>query len=321
MPNDLRISVIIVFHNAARYIGKCAGSLMGQTMKDEIEFIFIDDGSTDNSTDILQDLFAAYPERKHQVRILHNSTNKGTAYSREKGISEAGGEFITFCDVDDWVEPQMYSGMLAAATGADIVCCGYVLEKPKKPTAVMFSSLKFPELDNTPLDTLHFALWNKIIRRGVVTENDLHFFPGIDRWEDLGMLARIFACTRKIKILDKTYYHYRRVAGKSITTSKMERVLDDHLKMAAALSEWFSGKFGNRYSLFVNFVKFSAKIKLMRGVTCDAVRWKRTFPESDCHITEYKNIPTIYRLAFLLASRMPACLLKVAGHFVRLLKL
>ena len=316
MDGSVKISVIVTFFNASGLVGRCAASLFGQTLKEGIEYIFIDDGSDDGSAGQLQDVIRDYPERKECIKVLSNATKTGTSYSREKGLTEARGEFVIFCDADDWVELQMLAKMLRVAevTEADVTCCGFMLEKPYKSVPVLFKSQKFPPLDEAPLDTLHFSGCNKLIRRSVIADNGLHFFQGIDRWEDMGLLSRIFACTQKIHIINKPYYHYRRVEGMSITTSRMERVLDDHLRMAEVLSAWFAEHFGNRHDRFVNYMKFCAKIKLMRGATRDAVRWKNTFPESNRHIMGYRNIPLHYRIAFLLAYMMPLPVLRIADR-------
>ena len=306
MQERIKISVIVPFFNVEKFIGKCAGSLMRQTLRDSIEYLFVDDGSTDNSAAELERALSGFPERKAQIRMLSNDGNRGTAFSRERGLQDAQGEFVVFCDADDRVEPQMYAGMLAEAerTGADIVCCGFIVESASGSSIKGFKSSTFPPLNEAPLDTLHFSMCNKIVRRALITQNGLHFFPGIDCWEDLGMMARILAVTDKISVIDKAYYRYRRVAGESITTSRMERVLADHLLMADALSDWFHGKFGNRYDKFLNYLKFTAKIKLMRRGTRDVKRWKATFPETNRNIMGYKNIPFLYRMAFWTAARI-----------------
>ena len=105
MQERIKISVIVPFFNVEKFIGKCAGSLMRQTLRDGIEFLFIDDGSTDNSAAELERALSGFPERKAQIRMLSNDDNRGTAFSRERGLQEAQGEFVVFCDADDRVEP------------------------------------------------------------------------------------------------------------------------------------------------------------------------------------------------------------------------
>ena len=97
----------------------------------------------------------------------------------------------------------------------------------------------------------------------------------------------------------------------------MGRVLADHLLMADALSGWFAENYGSRYDRFVNYMKFSAKIKLMRRGTRDVKRWKATYPETNHNIMGYKNIPLYYRLAFWSAAHTPTFLLKCADRLLQ----
>ena len=125
----IRLSVIVPFYNAERHIAQCVRSLMAQTLWKEVEFIFVDDGSTDQSAEILKTEIAAFPHRARQIIIVRNDHNRGSAYSRQRGFDMAHGEFVVHCDADDWVDASMYADLLREAdtTGADMVCTPYFL--------------------------------------------------------------------------------------------------------------------------------------------------------------------------------------------------
>ena len=95
-----KISIIILVYNVERYVEKCMRSLFGQTFED-IEFIIIDDGSSDKSIDIVKNLLDYYPNRKENVKIIIHEKNLGTSVSRRQGILEARGEYVIYCDSDD----------------------------------------------------------------------------------------------------------------------------------------------------------------------------------------------------------------------------
>ena len=101
-----KVSVIIPIYNAATYIEKCVESLMQQTLTD-VEYIFVNDASTDCSLQMLNNLLSNYPD-KH-TSIINLKENKGISNARNTGLKMAKGEFITHCDSDDWVEPETYS--------------------------------------------------------------------------------------------------------------------------------------------------------------------------------------------------------------------
>lgn len=312
---DIRVSVIVPFYNAGKHIERCAESLMRQTLKDGIEFVFVNDGSTDDSLDKLVSVVSKYPYRSTQVKI-ESQPNQGSAAARQKGHDCAVGDYLIHCDADDWVEADMYESLLAVADreDADVVCSSYFEETGTKTSVVHFSLEKFPDLNHIPLDTLHFVIWNKLVRHRIVVDNKLHFFPNANCWEDLGLFSRVLIFAQKVVIVDKAYYHYRREPNASMSTSKMERVLHDHLLIVDEMEKWFDCQppaLRQQYAPFIRFLRFTAKIKMLRGKNKDIERWKSTYPETNRHIMAYKNIPLLYRLLFLMAEKLPVGFWKI----------
>lgn len=111
----LKLSVIIPVYNVEQYIDKCIQSLLGQTLKD-IEFIFVDDCSPDNSVTIIQ----KYNDPR--IKIIRHTINKYTAEARNTGIKNATGEYIAFIDSDDYIEKDFLEILynLAKKNNADI---------------------------------------------------------------------------------------------------------------------------------------------------------------------------------------------------------
>ena len=96
-----RVSIIVPVYKVAAFITECANSLFSQTYEN-IEFIFIDDCTPDNSIEILQESIKLYPNRKSQTTIISQEKNQGQAAARNKGIEIASGDYITFVDSDDF---------------------------------------------------------------------------------------------------------------------------------------------------------------------------------------------------------------------------
>ena len=121
-----KVSIIIPIYNTANYIEKCAISLFEQTLQD-IEFLFINDCTQDNSIDILQATLNRYPNRISQTRIINMPKNSGVATVRKYGISIASGEYIANCDSDDFISRDMYNTMYeyASLNNCDIVRCKF----------------------------------------------------------------------------------------------------------------------------------------------------------------------------------------------------
>lgn len=312
---DIRVSVIVPFYNAGKHIERCAESLMRQTLKDGIEFVFVNDGSTDDSLDKLVSVVSKYPYRSTQVKI-ESQPNQGSAAARQKGHDCAVGDYLIHCDADDWVETDMYESLLAVADreDADVVCSSFFVETGNRTIIRRFKSDRFPNLNDAPLDTLHFSICNKLVRRSIVVDHGLRLFPNVNCWEDLGLSFRVLIFAKKVVIVDRAFYHYRREPNASMSTSRMEKVLHDHLLMVDAIEKWFDSQpaeLRRQYAPFIRFLRFTAKIKMLRGKNKDIERWKSTYPETNRHIMAYKNIPLPYRLLFLMAEKLPVGFWKI----------
>ena len=124
----MKVSVIIPIYNVSRFIERCACSLMQQTLN-EVEYIFVNDATPDNSMELLRGVIARYPARAAQVKIVEHEHNKGLPAARNTGLAAATGEYIFHCDSDDFVEPEMLEHLYNAAKekDADIVWCDWFL--------------------------------------------------------------------------------------------------------------------------------------------------------------------------------------------------
>ena len=163
-----KVSVIIPVYSVEKYIERCARSLFEQTLTD-IEYIFVDDCSPDNSINILESVLEVYPNRRSQVKIIRHLENKGLPAARKTGIDNSTGDYIIHCDSDDWVETDMYRLMYdeAKRLDADIVMCGYKVTDGQ----TVFSEYYHKQIDKTKLIssllTLHeaWSFWNKMCKR------------------------------------------------------------------------------------------------------------------------------------------------------------
>jgi glycosyltransferase involved in cell wall biosynthesis len=113
----MKVSVIVPVYNVYEYIEKCLDSLVNQTYKN-IEIILINDGSTDNSLDIIKKY-----QKKHENIIVINQENHGQGYARNKGIEKSNGEFIMFVDSDDYVDTDIVKKLVGSIKDNDAVVC------------------------------------------------------------------------------------------------------------------------------------------------------------------------------------------------------
>ena len=190
-----KVSVIIPVYNVEAYLRKCLDSVVNQTLKD-IEIICVDDGSTDGSAAILEE----YAAKDVRIKIIKQE-NAGVNVTRKEGLKLATGEWITFCDADDWIEPDAIEKMVAAAQrdDADCVCCG-MLRDWRNGTTVF---RPFDEMG--PSDTYN-AVVNKLFKRNLL--ENLKMDESVSLGEDLMVSAQAMAKAKKIAVLEKGFYHY-----------------------------------------------------------------------------------------------------------------
>lgn len=204
---EYSVSVIIPVYNVGKFIERCARSLMEQTI-DNVEYIFVDDASPDNSIQILQKVLADYPNRRDNVRILTHAENKGLPAARNTGLAVAQGKYIFHCDSDDFVEPDMLEQLYGKAIkcDADIVWCDWYLTFENSERY-----MKQPAYD-TPLEALKamlsgvmkYNVWNKLVRRSIYVENKIDFPAGYGMGEDMTIML-LFAYAERISYLPHAF--------------------------------------------------------------------------------------------------------------------
>lgn len=163
-----KVSVIIPIYNTEKYLKRCLDSLFKQTLEN-IQIIFVNDCTPDNSLSIIKQEMDKYPEKKANVNIINHKKNRGLAAARNTGFSLAEGEYIICLDSDDWIEIDMYEKMYNAArkNQADIVICDYFTEYPKSNIycSQQLSGKKEYFLEQILRGKLHNGLCNKLIKK------------------------------------------------------------------------------------------------------------------------------------------------------------
>lgn len=210
--NEIKVSVIVPIYNVERYIERCVRSLMEQTMKYGIEFIFINDCTPDNSVQILKRVVSEYPERANQVLVVSNSNNMGVTETRKKGIEFANGEYIGWCDSDDWCDKDMFQEMynLASDTSSDIVVCDYWnVESEKRIRTLMVPSSSPQEAVKKRYysNSFSFSLCNQIIRKSFFEKCWDKVTP-VNFGEDYFVLSYIYYYAKSIRFVKRPLYYY-----------------------------------------------------------------------------------------------------------------
>lgn len=296
-PAIPHITVVMPVYNAADTVGRAIRSVMEQDFRDFL-LVVVDDGSTDASPSVISRLQEEMPG----FLVLTQPRNMGYTAALYRGIQACPSDYYTFCDADDTMLPGALSALVAASRNeADMVIAPYILKKGEK-TAVCRPRPGISSLNDMPVDTTHFALWNKLLRGELLRQHAMPY-QGIECWGDLGVTARVMAKGSRFVTIDRPVYTYECNPGaSSLSRSGKERLLTDHLNLTEILCEWFRREgLEEKNAEFLRHLKFCAKIKLARTPDRDLHAWRRTYPEVNRHILSLRHIPLRYRLLFFAA--------------------
>lgn len=234
-----KISVGVPVYNTLKYLKKSLESLLSQTLMD-IEFILVDDGSTDGSGEICDQ----YALKDFRFKVIHQS-NAGLAGARQTGLDSSHGEYVIVCDSDDWVEPTMYEKMIRKAeeTGADMVLCGYFAEYDEK-LSVQKQTI-FKEIDGF-VDNFDLVMrganssWVKLIRKSLFTATGAKYEPGINLSEDSLIHYKLMKGNPKVVQIRDNLYHYRRQFGGQSYTNNVRM---EHIRQLEFTYRWFKANY------------------------------------------------------------------------------
>lgn len=200
-----KYSIIVPTYNAEKFIIKCAESLKNQLFKD-YEVLFINDGSTDDTLNILNNYIKN--NKLENFKII-TKKNGGVSSSRNCGIKHAKGEFLLAVDSDDFVCEDFLTKIDAAINDkVDILIFSFYEyfndDFKNKKIGINFvnDDIKKNAMISAP------AQWNKAIRRDLFLKNNISFPSGLI-YEDLSTIPKLYLLTDKIKFIDEYIYYYR----------------------------------------------------------------------------------------------------------------
>lgn len=305
-----KVSVIIPVYGVEKYIERCARSLFEQTL-DDIEFIFVNDCTPDNSISILETTLSEYPNRKHQVRIINQPRNMGAAQARKDGILAADGEYVIQCDSDDWVDPNMYFDMLkqAETTRADLVMCKKInMSDGKRNTTITDTIVDNKEQMMSLIISgkTSVSLCCRLVRKQLFL-NKRFIFPPSHMKEDTVISAQLAYLSNKSTSVDGPYYYYfsnPNSVCQSITEEACVKRWSESKRNTDVLIKFLGQeKRLNQYSSELKLLKFQVKGFLLPLLKKDLKywkEWKQTYPEINISILFNKKISFGLRMVHLL---------------------
>lgn len=269
------ISIILPVYNAEEYLEQCLKSLLSQTYAD-IEIICMNDGSTDNSAEIIEK-YAAKDDRLKSIR----QENKGTEVARRRALSLCSGKYIMFCDSDDWYEPNMCEEMLHAIedNDVDIAMCKtnmrFEIEEAEDHTYYFeLDEDGKKEISNYLIDGINSFVWNKIFKREIIDRNAITFPESKNirvAWDGFFVLEYLLA-SKNIFFLDKRLHNFR-------------------IREGSLIEDILRGKSENSYDVWVGFEEFYNILSSKQIVANNIEVFLKQYDKK----TEFyfKNLPTI----------------------------
>lgn len=207
----MKVSILVPVYSVAQFIEECAVSVFEQTYKD-LEFIFVDDCSPDDSIIRLESVIERYPERKAQTYILHHDHNRGSGATRSTALAAATGDFVCYVDSDDILLADAITQLVQrqTETGADIIDGAYC----RLSSSGLYSAVPPYPGDSDHLlrlmivkNTVGHQLWGRLIRRSLHTDYQIDFTEGVNMGEDYGIMPRLLFYGRHACIDDIIYYY------------------------------------------------------------------------------------------------------------------
>lgn len=212
--NRYSISLIVPVYGVEKYIETFAESALGQTYQD-IQFIFVNDGTKDRSIEILNELIdRKFSYLRHRIVIV-DKENGGLPSARKAGLAAAEGEYILFADSDDWLELDAVEKIMskAKATDADLIYFDIVKEYGHKVSVKRereyTADTKAEFIVNIFNYKSHGYTVTKCFRRRIVCDNVI-WFPPLGMHEDIYLMSQIIFYADSLVHLPEVLYHYRK---------------------------------------------------------------------------------------------------------------
>lgn len=227
----MKISVVVPVYNVEKYLERCVKSILDQTHK-ELEILLVDDGSTDASGSLCDELGRA----DERIRVIHKA-NGGLSDARNAGLAVAEGEFVCFIDSDDWIEPETLQKAVEAMEDADLVIWGYRKDfVDEREEVLSYQEQKVDALltKGTGYQTLLLPgvlqesgyAWNKLYRLDHLRRGGHVFEKGLSLVEDAVFNYPLFLELERIRLIDVIGSHYvqrdRTTLGTAFYPNRME---------------------------------------------------------------------------------------------------
>ena len=301
-----KVSVIVPVYGVEKFIERCARSLFEQTF-DDVEFIFVDDCTKDNSINVLRQVINDYHERKEHVRIIHHEVNKGLPQARKTGMLAAKGDYVINFDSDDWVDSNSVQSLYERAylEDADIVIGDIVLTDGHNEHLEKgcINCEKKQLIRDLSAFRIMWTLCNKMFKRSLLIDMA---YPVANNGEDMGLVIPLFIRAVKFSYEPMSLYYYyhhphsmTHVGGEASVVNRFYMFKDNAEIVIDAFNE---AGLSETFKTSIDAIKFRVKLHLL-GLVHDREYykiWKSTYPEINVRVFLNGEVKMIDKFKFLL---------------------
>lgn len=241
--STVKVSVLVPIYGVEKFIDKCLHSLFAQTYSD-MEYIFVNDCTRDNSIQILEQILKEYPNRQAQVKMITHAINRGLAAARNTALESATGKYIIHVDSDDYLEPDAIRILcdVAEKEKVDVVCFDSYIIYPDKRLEVhkSFASDVTVYVKMLLSKTTNCSLWGNFFTRDLYIRSGVKSVEGLDYGEDFVVTPRLIYHAAKIIKINKCLYNYVQYNTNAYTKNVSIKSFNNMLQAVEILNDYFS---------------------------------------------------------------------------------
>lgn len=322
MNTQPKVSILLPIYGVENYIEKCAVSVFEQTYPN-IEVIFVDDCTLDNSVAILEEVLLRYPSMTKKTRILHHDKNRGLAAARNTALDAAGGEFVMFVDSDDYIEPTYVEKMLSTLKQEDadiaICCFRHIGKKQITIEHPLVYVSAFDYIKGVLERRTMLNICGKLYKKNLFEQSQVRFVEGVNYGEDYVVLARLVYSVKRIAYVKFPLYNYIRYNTSSYTYQLRRQSFENLIKAESIVTDYYKDKdIDVENNLILGRLKIKAELLIAyyRGEVSDKSLYqdichlyKREMSTDNMHALGFQN-----KLILWLCARNQVVLLK---YFIR----
>lgn len=301
------VSVLVPVYGVEKYIEKCCRTLFEQTYSN-IEYIFVDDCSPDNSIPILLQVLKEYPERISCTKVIRHEKNKGLAGARNTAIAHARGEYITHVDSDDYLDRDAISQLINVAqrTKSDVVVFDmkhvYIDKIYEEHQRISIDKVAY--IKQLLSHKVQVGVCGKLYKRNLFNDFGVNFVENLNFGEDYVVTPRIMYHAENIFYYDRCLYYYTHVNSSSYTLSYKPQNIADLKRAIDILSSFFSQKeMKNEYDLTIREARLQAKVQILIAICLHRKTMWRYLPEAkELYLGERATISMSYKFVLWLSN-------------------